>query len=118
MKGKVFTLSSCDTSKRILKAAGIDSANFEIVDIKSEGIKPEDLEQMKALAGTYEALFSKRAQLYKTMGLKDKQLSEEDIRDLILQHYTFLKRPVIIVGKRIFIGNAKKNVAALVDFLR
>jgi arsenate reductase len=118
MKGKVFTLATCTTSKRILKAAGIDSRNFEIIDIKSDGIKAEELEQMKTLAGSYKALFSKRAQLYKSMGLKDKQLSEEDMRDLILQHYTFLKRPVVIIGIRIFIGNTKKNIEALRDSLR
>jgi arsenate reductase len=30
-----------------------------------------------------------------------------------LEEYTFLKRPVFILGKKIFVGNDKKTVEAL-----
>ena len=60
---------------------------------------------MKKMAGSYEALFSRRAMKYKEWGLKDKPLTEKDYRDLILQEYTFLKRPVVVNGKKIFIGS-------------
>jgi arsenate reductase len=66
---------------------------------------------MKDMIGSYEALFSRRALKYKSMRLKDKKLTEKDYRDLILQEYTFLKRPVIISGKKIFSGSEKKTVA-------
>ena len=82
-------------------------------DIKTEKITPAQLDEMKAMAGSYEALFSRRAIKYKEMGLKDKTLSEKDYRQLILDEYTFLKRPVTINGKKIFVGNDKKTVEAL-----
>jgi arsenate reductase-like glutaredoxin family protein len=44
------------------------------------------------------------------MNLKDKQLSENEIRDLILGEYTFLRRPVIIIGNRIFIGHQEETI--------
>ncbi|RUA29934.1 MAG: arsenate reductase [Bacteroidetes bacterium] len=116
MRKIAYTLSTCDTSKRILKAANISSPEFEIVDIKTHGISQTELEDMKALSGSYEALFSRRAQKYKSMGLKDKTLTETDYRDLILQEYTFLKRPVIIINDSIFIGNSKKNVESLLNY--
>jgi arsenate reductase len=50
----------------------------------------EELEEMYQLSGSYEALFSKKAQLYKSMNLKDKSLTEEDYKKYILEHYTFL----------------------------
>jgi arsenate reductase len=67
---------------------------------------------MKELAGSYEALFSRRALKYREWGLNEKQLSEKEYRQYILDEYTFLKRPVVINGKDIFIGNAPKIVAA------
>ena len=82
-------------------------------DIKTEKITPAQLDQMKELAGSYESLFSRRALKYKSMGLQDKNLTEDDYRTLILSEYTFLKRPVTITGKKIFIGNAPKTVEAL-----
>ena len=118
MTKKVYTLSTCDTSKRILKECGITNKDFEIIDIKKDGFGKQDIEDMHRLSGSYEALFSKRAQLYKSRGLKDKKLSEDDFKELLLEHYTFLKRPVVIIGKRIFIGNTKKNITALAEAVK
>lgn len=76
-----------------------------------------ELEEMHRLAGSYEALFSRKATLYKERGLKDKVLTEADYKNLILEHYTFLSRPVIIDGENIFVGNSAKNVEAAVAHL-
>ncbi|WP_108245793.1 arsenate reductase family protein [Muricauda brasiliensis] len=108
---KIYHLGSCSTCKRILKELEpLDGV--ELQEIKSEPITPEQLEQMKALSGSYESLFSRRAMLFRQRGLHEKELSEKDYKELILDHYTFLKRPVIIVGDQIFIGNSKKTVEA------
>lgn len=89
--------------------------DFELHDIKSEEITVKQLEEMKALSGSYESLFSKRAKLYKEMGLKDLSLGENDYKQYILEHYTFLKRPVIIYEDKIFIGNAKKTISDAIN---
>lgn len=90
-------------------------AGFEIQDIKEKAISGEQIDEMKALTGTYESLFSRRAMKYKSMGLADKDLTEEDYRSLIMEEYTFLKRPVFIVEGEIFVGNSAKVVAELED---
>ena len=74
---------------------------FQLQDIKTAPITPSQLGEMKKLAGSYESLFSKRARLYKEKGLTQKTLNEEDYKKLILEHYTFLKRPVIIFNDKI-----------------
>jgi len=108
---KIYHLSTCTTCKRILKELDIPSS-FLLQDIKKESITGEQLDEMRELSGSYEALFSKRAQLYKERDLKNEDISEELYKNLILEHYTFLKRPVIINNDKIFIGNAKKTVEA------
>ncbi len=102
---KIYTLSTCSTSKRIIKEQELEKKGYIFQDIKTEKITPAQLDEMKALAGSYEALFSRRAQKYKSMGLKDKKLTETDYRRLILEEYTFLKRPVIINGQQISAGS-------------
>lgn len=108
---KIYHLSTCDTCQRIIKEFQ-PLKGFELQDIKSENITETQLEQMHKLSGSYEALFSKRARLYREKGLHEKQLAETDFKNLILEHYTFLKRPVLVLDKQIFIGNSKKVVAA------
>ncbi|SKB49778.1 arsenate reductase [Salegentibacter holothuriorum] len=108
---KVYHLSSCNTCQKILKELELPDS-FELQDIKVEEITTEQIEEMQALSGSYEALFSRRARLYRERELNKKELSEADYKDLILDHYTFLKRPMIINDDEIFIGNSKKTVAA------
>jgi len=86
---------------------------FEKQDIKTEPITPAQIDKMKDLAGSYESLFSRRAMKYKAMNLAEKNLSEEDYRKLILDEYTFLKRPVFISDNDIFVGSSPKSIEAL-----
>ncbi|MFT4848561.1 MAG: arsenate reductase [Sediminicola sp.] len=108
---KIYHLSTCDTCKRIIKEVEIPSS-FLMQDIKKDEITVKQLEEMYALSGSYEALFSRRAKLYKERSLKDEKLLEQDFKSLIIEHYTFLKRPVILNNEEIFIGNSKKTVEA------
>lgn len=110
---KVYHLGNCTTCQAIIKETRIDKKGFLSQDIKFEKITPTQLDEMKKMAGTYEALFSRRAMKYKALGLKDKKLEEKDYREFILDEYTFLKRPVVIIEDKIFVGSEKKTIAAL-----
>ena len=105
---KIYYLSTCDTCKRIMKELPLD--DFIKVDIKTDPLTENDLLELHGLSGSYEVLFSKIARLYRSMNLKEKNLQEVDFKKYLLEHYTFLKRPVFIVDNEIFIGNAKKNI--------
>lgn len=107
---KIYYLSSCSTCARIIKDLGLEKKGFIFQDIKTEKITSSQLTEMKEKAGSYEALFSRVALKYKT--LDPKPSTENEYKKLILEEYTFLKRPVIFIGKEIFIGNSPKNVAA------
>lgn len=110
---KMYYLATCSTCAAIIKETQVDTKGFVLQDIKTEKITAAQIDEMKKMAGSHEALFSKRALKYKELGLKDKQLSEKDFRDYILGEYTFLKRPVTIIDNKIFIGSEKKTVEAL-----
>lgn len=107
----IFHLATCQTCKRIL-AEWDPSPEVEIRELKSQPISESELEELYQLSGSYESLFNRRSQLYRKYGLHEQQLTEVDYRKYLLEHYTFLKRPVLVVGEQIFIGNAKKVVEA------
>ena len=109
---KIYYLSTCSTCTRIIKELGLDDS-FEFQDIKSNKITTEQIEVLAKMSGSYESIFSRVAMKYKSMGLKDKALTEKDYKRLILEEYTFLKRPVIIINDKIFVGNAKKTIEAV-----
>ncbi len=115
---KIYHLGSCTTCQRILKEWGKKIKDFEMQEIKTEAITPDQIDEMKKLAGSYEALFSRIALKYRSLGLNEKKLTEKDYRKYILGEYTFLKRPVMINGTEIFVGNAPKIVAAAKESLK
>ncbi|HAW52516.1 MAG TPA: hypothetical protein DCX54_09360 [Flavobacteriales bacterium] len=111
MKNTIYYLSTCSTCTRIIKELQPDNS-FELQDIKTSKISERQLDEMAKLAGSYEALFSRRAIKFKSMGLKNKTLGELDFKKLILDEYTFLKRPVIVIEDEIFIGNSNSVVTS------
>ena len=108
---KIYHLATCNTCQRIIKELG-GLEGFENQNIKEENIKAAQIDEMKKHTGSYESLFSRRAMKYRGMGLHEKELTEKDYRKLIIEEYTFLKRPVIFIDDEIFVGNTKKTVAA------
>lgn len=106
----IYHLSTCSTCKRIINDLDLQSKNFEFQDIKTNKITSQQLEQLFELAGSYEALFSRRSMQFRARNLGGKTLTEEDYKQLILDEYTFLKRPVVVINGAIFIGNSKKNI--------
>ncbi|MEY4925983.1 MAG: hypothetical protein RI894_419 [Bacteroidota bacterium] len=108
---QIFHSKSCSTNQRILKEWQAGD-NFSYCDIKTEGISAEQLDYLAALAGSYEALFSRVARKYRLMNLHETALDEADYRRLMLEEYTFMKRPIAVVNNKIFIGNTPKTVEA------
>lgn len=108
---KTFHLSTCDTCQRILKEVS-SKTHCQLQDIKSTMYTDDELDTLKQLTGSYEALLNKRARKYKEQNIKEQSLSDKEYRAVILSDYTFLKRPIFVYDDNIFVGNAKKEVAA------
>lgn len=114
---KIYYLKTCSTCGKILKQLpNLDK--FELQDIKPNPLTETQLGVLYKMSGSYEALFSRNATLYKERGLKDKPLTEDDYKALILEHYTFLKRPIIVAGDHIFIGNKANTVQEAIEYLK
>lgn len=113
---KVFYLNSCDTCRKIL--AKFNLSDWELREIKKQPITEDELNAMYKIAGSYEALFSKKSTQIKLRELDIKSLGENDFKELLLDHYTFLKRPVFLTENEIFIGNDKKNIENLRAFFQ
>ncbi|OPC36982.1 arsenate reductase family protein [Elizabethkingia miricola] len=111
---KVFYLKTCGTCKKIMAEFNLDG--WELREIKSAPVTESELAEMYKLTNSYEALFSKKSTQIKAREIDVKNLKEEDFKELILDHYSFLKRPVFITDKNIFAGSDKSNLVKLHQF--
>jgi arsenate reductase len=112
---RIYHLSTCDTCRKILSQ--INTEGVELINLREQNVSKEDLDLMKKFTKSYEALFNKRAQKLKEMPLEKKPVKEADFKKLILQEYTFLKRPAAILENEIIIGNDKNAVESLIKAL-
>ena len=115
MQNTIFYLSTCDTCKRVMKEVeNID--RFELVDIKKRNINSLELEAIQVLSGfPYEQLFNKRARKYKEIKDSNRVISDSNYKELIIDEYTFLKRPVIVFGSSVFVGNSKSETLRMLE---
>lgn len=111
----VYYLKTCGTNRKIM--APLDLSGWNLREIKNEPVSEKELEEMYKIAGSYEALFSRKSSQIKARGIDLKSLKEGDYKKLLLEHYTFLKRPVFLTDDKIFIGNDKSNLEKLNAFL-
>ena len=112
-----YYLPSCKTCQRVLATLEPLRDDWTLRDIKAEPLSVTEVDHLAQLAGSYEALFSRRAQLYRQRNLKEQALTEDDYRRLILEHYTFLSRPVVEVAGEVFVGSSKKAVEGAAQVL-
>jgi arsenate reductase len=113
----VFYLKNCNTSKRVIKEADIDES-FVMRDIKEERLTPEEIDMLAKIAGSYKALFSKKARKYREYNLHLENLTEDDYRKYLCEDYTFLKRPTIVIDEKIFVGSHRNTVKELGYYLK
>jgi arsenate reductase-like glutaredoxin family protein len=99
-----------------MKEWNVDDS-FELQNIKEDKMTGTQVDQMIEMAGSAAALFSKRSMKYRAMGLHERELTEAEMRQFIIDEYTFLSRPVLILDDAIFVGNSKKVVAAAAEAL-
>jgi len=107
-----YYLSTCDTCKRIIKELNLP-LSINLVDIKKNPLSEKDLEDLYHFTNSYNDLINRRAQLFKKKGIDPKTLTESDAKMLLLEHYTFLKRPVLLLNEAVFVGNSKQNIEAI-----
>lgn len=106
---KIYYLSTCSTCKKIMKHLPI-TEDVVLQDVKKDPISVQQLEELRKCTDSYQSLLNRRAQLYKERNLKEQFLTEEQCKNLILEHYTFLKRPIVVTQDKIYIADEIKQL--------
>lgn len=113
---KVIYLSSCSTCKRMTNP--LQLMNYKFHDLKNQPIDEGTLKFLRLHVSSYDDLINKRAKKYHELDLKNKHLNETQIKDILLNEYTLLKRPIFIDGEKVFIGNSSKTQSAVLEYFK
>ena len=61
-----------------------------------------------------ENIFARRSPSLKTMGLADKNLSSEEMVNLMLQEPKLVRRPLVKVGNKLMVGGSNASIEAAI----
>lgn len=104
---RFFGLKTCDTCRKALKALAAAEKSPEIIDVRKDGVSPDDLAIIIAQFG--DAALNKASTTWR--GLSDTE-KEQPVADLLAAHPTLMKRPVIEADGQWTIG-WKSDVQAI-----
>ena len=99
--------STCQKADAYLKQTGKSVTEYR--DIKANPLSRTEVERLAKLVGGANELFSRRARLYRSMGLADRELQDDEMLDLMATEYTFIKRPVLDLGNNAVSGFTDKS---------
>ena len=113
---EVYGLPHCTTCQRALQyLRDRDAAISRFRDLKAEPLQRSEVEELARKVGGPEKLFSRRAMKYRQMGLHERDLiTYDDLLRLMAEEYTFVTRPVVVLGDHATAGFSAKRVRELV----
>ena len=96
---------------RLLRESGVD---FEKVNYYIEPLTKKKLKELTGKMGiSARELLRKSEQIYRDLGLARKQLSDDELIDIMIKHPDLIQRPIVERGKRAVLGRPVENVKAL-----
>ncbi|WP_321362684.1 ArsC/Spx/MgsR family protein [uncultured Celeribacter sp.] len=99
----IYGIKTCDTCRKAVKAMGV-----ELTDIRAEPLSREQLERFYTAFG--EALLNTRSTTWR--GFSEEERARAPL-DLLADHPTLMKRPVIEKDGQLYLGWGKDVQAAL-----
>ncbi len=110
---RFYGLKNCDTCKKAQKALTDAGKDFEVVDVRADGVPADLLATWLAEVGS-DALINRRSTTWRGLSEAEKAAAEGDGAVALLgEHPTLMKRPVIVAGGAVHVGWSKDVQAAL-----
>ncbi len=98
--------TTCQKAKRRLDYHRISITKLR--DLKEEPLSLDEVKNLAEMLGGVENLFSRRSVKFRELGLRDKEISKNEMLDLMTTDYTFLKRPILVLNNKAIAGFFEK----------
>lgn len=100
---KVYGIKNCNKVRDTFKWLEENDVDYEFIDLKKDPLSEGKLDEFVYKVGL-DVLVNKRGMKWRTLGLKDKNLDEDQLFDQLLEHQTMIKRPVLELDDAVLVG--------------
>ena len=100
----IYGIPNCDKCRAARKWFAANGVNVRFHDLRADGLDTQTLEGWQTVLGD-DALINKRSQTWRKIPEPDRQeLDGNGSRQLMLNHPTLIKRPIVISGSTVAVG--------------
>ncbi len=111
----VIGIKNCDTIKKTRKWLSENEVDYEFIDLKKEPLSIDEIKELTFKVGL-EVLVNKRGTTYRSLGLKDKELSDQEMIEILEQNQSMIKRPVLILDEAVLVGYDEEAFTNFIGF--
>ncbi len=111
---EIIGIKNCNTIKKTFSWFEENEIEYTFRDVKKDPLTPNELAELVGKAGL-ETLVNRKGRKWKMLGLADKNLSDNDLFEVLLEHQTMIKRPVINHNGSVLVGF---DESSLQDFIQ
>jgi len=107
----VYQKPTCTTCRTVYKALVDAGVDFDAVDYYIDPIPKTKLKELLRKMGiSARDLIRSKEPLYKELKLAGKQLSEDEILDLMVKHPDLIQRPIVEKGARAILARPAERI--------
>ncbi|MEX2657111.1 MAG: arsenate reductase family protein [Balneolales bacterium] len=111
---EVIGITQCNTIKKTIDWLEQQKVEYSFRDVKKDPLSPNELAGLVMKAGL-ETLANRRGRKWKMLGLADKKLTDNDLFEVLLEHQTMIKRPVLRRGEAVLVGFDEEAVERFLE---
>lgn len=114
MKITIYQKPTCSTCREAVKLLAASGQPYEAVNYYETPFTKATLKEVLKKAGlsAKDALRTKE-DLYKELGLAKKQVSEDELIDLMLKHPDLIQRPLVVKGPHAMLARPAETITQL-----
>jgi arsenate reductase len=111
MKIVIYQKPTCTTCRQVHAALVESGVDFEAVDYYVDPIPRETLlELLRKMQMSPRELLRTREPVYKTLGLGERELTDDEIVDLMVKNPDLIQRPVVEKGARAILARPAERL--------
>jgi len=111
---QVYGIKNCNKVRDTFRWLEDHEVEYEFVDLKKEPLTREELQEFVDMIGL-DVMINRRGMKWRQLGLKDKNLSDEQLFEELLEHQVMIKRPVLVRGEAMLVGYDEDSFEAFVE---
>ena len=100
---KIYGIKNCDSVRKAIKYAKNHDLAYEFIDFRETPVTSDIITTWLASTDIH-TLFNTRGTTYRTLKLKELNLSDEDKKQWLSKENMLIKRPVITFGNKVIVG--------------